>query len=452
MRATESILRGVRSESGMRMENSLSRALTMSVSAKESSTPDSNRDSSGARVSGLPDSFSTISVIFACLFIRGLVGYFGADFQVAIVQPHYILKERGGQSLITERSEVHVVALSEAGHDPVDHGSFGAHAGAGIPVGAAVEAAGLQLGGDDAVHAFEGTPAALDAVEAVGRTQHQDGSRGHGAAQTLQDGGEGFQITCLAPLSIAGLVGAVGQHDQRGVAALEIGVVHGLIPAPDERGFGAVDAHGFVSDSLLLLGDPTEETDGRVFQRAQLETMAAGGDGVFEEASHEGTFGGGLIEGLTVRGQGEAPAAGLLQVVDFDGVAIRVEVDELSGPFGGDADAAEAEQPIAFAGAQAGGFPILAGAAAHIVAAIAFERRTGKREARAPIAEAMLEEIAEHAGPIVGGGVGIAEVQDVDTGAVAAGEAVQALEEGHQRAGPVDHRVGAFIQSERNFL
>jgi hypothetical protein len=42
-------------------------------------------------------------------------------------------------------------------------------------------------------------------------------------------------------------------------------------------------------------------------------------------------------------------------------------------------------------------------------------------------------------------------MQDVDGGAVAGGEAIEALEEGHQRARPIDDRVGALIQLERHF-
>ena len=74
MRAMDSNLRGVRSESGMRMENSRSSAPTMSVRANESSTPDSNSDSSVPMGSGLPEILSTISVILACLFICSLGG------------------------------------------------------------------------------------------------------------------------------------------------------------------------------------------------------------------------------------------------------------------------------------------------------------------------------------------------------------------------------------------
>lgn len=77
----------------------------------------------------------------------------------------------------------------------------------------------------------------------------------------------------------------------------------------------------------------------------------------------------------------------------------------MSGALGGDADTAETEQAVAFPCAQARRIPSLAGAAVHIETAVALERIAGEREARAAIAEAALEEVAEHAGPIIGGGV-----------------------------------------------
>src|ERR1035441_3308025 len=346
MRAMESNLRGVRSASGTRMENSRSSAPTMSGRANESSTPDSNNDSSGPTGSGLPDSLSTISVILACLFIGRLGGEFRTDLQIALVLPHYILKEHGGQSLITLGSEVRVIALGQTGHDPTHHRAFGAHARAGVPVGATILAASLLLGGDDAVHAFERAPPAFDAGEAVGRAQDQDGGRGYGAPQPLEDGGEGFEIAGFAPLGVAGLVGPIGQHDQGGVAAFEVSGVHRLIPTLDQRSFRAVDAHGFVGDAFRVLGDPTEQAHGRGFQRAHLETMAAWRGGALEEAGREGAFGGGFLDRRAVVGESHAAATGLLQIVELDGGAVRIQVDGLAGALGGNADTAEAEQAI----------------------------------------------------------------------------------------------------------
>src|ERR1019366_5612625 len=175
------------------------------------------------------------------------------------------------------------------------------------------------------------------------------------------------------------------------------------------------------------------------------EAMTAGRGGVLEEAGREGSLGGGLLDGLAVIGKSHPAATRLLQIVEFDRGAVRIQVDGLAGALGGNTDAAEAEQAVAMASAQAGRIPGFAGAAAHVEAAIALERNSRQREARAAIAEAALEEIAEHAGPIVGRGVGIAKMHDVHGGAVTGGEAIEALEEGHQRARPIDDRVGALI-------
>ena len=66
-----------------------------------------------------------------------------------------------------------------------------------------------------------------------------------------------------------------------------------------------------------------------------------------------------FVDGLAVIGKRHAAAAGLLQIIELDRGAVRIEVDGLAGAFGGDADAAEAEQAVAFAGAQTGRSPSL---------------------------------------------------------------------------------------------
>src|ERR1700722_13980420 len=106
----ESNLRGVRSASGTRMENSVSSADTRSVSENESSMPDSNSDSSGAGYTGLAATRRTISRILACWILLGpilldwsipfLFG-FGSRLPVDAILIHQVLKQRGGQAMVS---------------------------------------------------------------------------------------------------------------------------------------------------------------------------------------------------------------------------------------------------------------------------------------------------------------------------------------------------------------
>src|SRR5581483_4436912 len=66
MLAMDSNLRGVRSESGTVIPNSSSIALTMSGSAKESSRPLSNRESSGPTCTGCLETFWMMPTIRVC--------------------------------------------------------------------------------------------------------------------------------------------------------------------------------------------------------------------------------------------------------------------------------------------------------------------------------------------------------------------------------------------------
>src|ERR1700735_680716 len=107
----ESNLRGVRSASGTRMENSVSSADTRSGSENESSMPDSNSDSSGAGSTGLAATRRTVSRVLACWILPGwiLLGPILLDWSIPFlfgfrsrlpvdaILIHQVLKQRGGQ-------------------------------------------------------------------------------------------------------------------------------------------------------------------------------------------------------------------------------------------------------------------------------------------------------------------------------------------------------------------
>src|ERR1039458_3246670 len=97
MRSRVSNLRGVRSESGMLMENSRSSAATKSARAKESSSPDSKRDSPGDGSMGLPANCRRTSRILFWRVMENLVRSFRTSLFVGLEKLHQI----------GERSEEH---------------------------------------------------------------------------------------------------------------------------------------------------------------------------------------------------------------------------------------------------------------------------------------------------------------------------------------------------------
>src|ERR1019366_7049197 len=121
--------------------------------------------------------------------------------------------------------------------------------------------------------------------------------------------------------------------------------------------------------------------------------------------------------------------------MDLQAIAFGFEEDGSAGARGVDADAAQPEPAIARARAQSRALPARSAAAAGIEAAIAHEGMPGQRETGAAIAEALAELLAQAAGPFVGRGVGIAELNDVDgRGILGGGETDQLFEEGWRQA------------------
>src|SRR6202021_2542682 len=122
MRAMESNFRGVRSASGTRMENSASSADTRSVSENESSMPDSNSDSSGAGSTGLAATRRTISRILLGWILSGVILLgsipflfgFRSRLLVDVILIHQVLKQRGGQAMVSGVGEVNAVHLRQA--------------------------------------------------------------------------------------------------------------------------------------------------------------------------------------------------------------------------------------------------------------------------------------------------------------------------------------------------
>src|SRR5215475_866198 len=117
MRSTESNLRGLRSESGIRTENSDSSAVTRSGSVKESSRPDSNSDSPGSKFTGFPATRRTMSTILLC-WSMGLIGFQSGLLKVLVLR-HEVVEEGGCEPFITIEGKVGVVGLGQSGGEPV---------------------------------------------------------------------------------------------------------------------------------------------------------------------------------------------------------------------------------------------------------------------------------------------------------------------------------------------
>ncbi len=95
------------------------------------------------------------------------------------------------------------------------------------------------------------------------------------------------------------------------------GLLEGFVPAEEERGFGAVDAGGFVGDASGVFGGEAEETDGGLVDGEDFEVMWAGFDGCVEVT-------GGIGRGGVGAGGGDGGDEGVV-VADLDGAAVGLD-------------------------------------------------------------------------------------------------------------------------------
>src|SRR5258707_1529599 len=153
------------------MENAFSKALKTSGRANESSRPESNSDSSGSGVVFFLEMVRIISLICACLSIGTCSGELFPHLIVFFVVVHEIPEERVPEPPVPRRSEMDVIALSEARRHPLAHRDLAAHLLLHVPNCAAIVQRRLALRGDNAVELFHGRPASFQTVIAVGRTQ-----------------------------------------------------------------------------------------------------------------------------------------------------------------------------------------------------------------------------------------------------------------------------------------
>ena len=129
-------------------------------------------------------------------------------------------------------------------------------------------------------------------------------------------------------------------------------MLEGFVPAEEERGFGAVDAGGFVGDACGVFGGEAEEADGGLIDGEDFEVMGAGYDGGVEVAGGVGCGGVGAggrdggDEGVVVADL-DGAAVGLDEVLDLEGGGVGVEGDPVPCCFGAEADAAHADHAVA---------------------------------------------------------------------------------------------------------
>ena len=140
-------------------------------------------------------------------------------------------------------------------------------------------------------------------------------------------------------------------------------------------------------------------------------------------------------------------AARLHQVIHFERIAFGLGEDRLPGAGRLDADAAQPEEAVAGARAQPFGLPQRARAAANIVAPVTQKRPAGQRESGAPVAETLLQGVAQTTGPFVRRGVGIAELNHVQGRHLAVrAHADKLFEQRHQRALLIEGVFGRVLQ------
>ena len=181
-----------------------------------------------------------------------------------------------------------------------------------------------------------------------------------------------------------------------------------------------------------------EDFYGRGVEGGELEVVRAGGAGIGVGA---GLFGvvrwrlsmSATVAPLSTKRRRPRP---LLQVLNLQGGAGGGKQDVLAGAMGRQADAAQAEIGRGdLRKAVAVGKPALGLRARRAGQVIAGKGVSGVLEAEASIAEAGLDVGAEGAGEHVGGGVGIAELEDADGLRGVGRELVQRVEEGGELGG-----------------
>src|SRR5438270_582072 len=160
---------------------------------------------------------------------------------VAVVLLDYIRKQSAGKLGVAFAGEVSMIGLRPADGDPLAHGAEASHARALIPVRAVHLPADPALSRDDAVDSGEWLPCTAAGAEcAVGRPDDENGGLGSQTAAARDNALEHGCIAFFCPAAVAGLVGAVGKHDERGIRLKHQGLLECFVPAEEERCFGPV--------------------------------------------------------------------------------------------------------------------------------------------------------------------------------------------------------------------
>src|SRR5580658_2490364 len=409
-------LRAERSESGIVIPNSPSRPLTKSVRANESSNPDSNSDSSAPGLRVVPlmlcrtlrirASVSTSSSLHG-RFCERTVPHF-----VVLKSVHQVCHQRICKRMITIAGKVRMIGLRPAGINPVLHRAKAAHALALVPVSAIVSAANLALRLDNFVGAGVGLPRVVLAQRAVCWTDNENRRLRNVAVNGVDQIGERVAVARLVPQRARGLVGSVGQNDERGRIIFEILREELLIPLENQRSLCAVDADHLPSHAGLR-GDPSEQRDGSVVGGLHLKVMISGWARIAKRSGADRrSLGLDRNRVAAIIGKQQAAAAGLLQILQFERRARRIERNPFVGPLRADADSPHAQ--LAFAEIEkfvalrlpAGRLRMLRPKDAE-----ASERIAGIGVADAAVTILLLDQVARLAGKNVRGGVRVAPLQ-----------------------------------------
>ena len=232
---------------------------------------------------------------------------------------------------------------------------------------------------------------------------------------------EHLRVVFAVPIGIAGFVGPVGQHDQRGITMLEVA---GQSTFSSHLNITAASAPLIPSASYVTPRGPVRrpaEQAHRARRRVRARKNAFPAQGLIGEVARPSSP---LVEisadVLAVVVKRQVAAAGLLQDRRSPVDRIPPRGRRLAGRGCGDTDAAEAVQAVAVGARQPFGVPSARSSARNVEAPVSAKRAAGEGKARAAVAEVGLEQLPQVAGPLVGRGMRIAELQDVDRDLAAA--------------------------------
>jgi hypothetical protein len=329
---------------------------------------------------------------------------------------------------------------------PARHGSVAAHGLISVEEAAASLLGDALLDGDDLRDGAHGVDLVAVAFATVHRAHDEDGGVGECGADTADGADEFAFILFFDVRGESGLVGAVVDDDEVGVAMLERGGEGcGTEGSGHDGGRGSVEADAVVGEAAAVAAeDDPKELDGAA-RNYEFDLFGSGG---YRDC------GGGVVFcvrggvdgacGCTVGVDFEAAAVGFGEVFDLDGGGVlRCEANS-AGCADGAGEDGSAEAIVGFAHGADGGVDLPTGGGdVDVVMAVPGPGLGDEDEAGAGVSEPFLKKLAGVAGDEVGGSWRVAVVDDADGAAGFSGaEIAERLIEVVEHAVAVDEELG----------